>query len=377
VLGDPDNRRTRLFQAALRQQGQPAAQVLSYHNLLRGNIDLAETLARCSGEPCVLRIESPAEDHEVECGLIARGAYCGGISRAAALRLRADRGRVRHPRQWFAGFSALLDDVERAIQGCPGLMVQNHPRAIRLLFDKPRCSEFLASSGVPVSPSLPAVTGYDTLREAMRAADWSRVFVKLACGSSASGVVAFSTVGPRPLAITSLELVRGRGKERFYNNLKLSRYHRERDLRAIFDFLGREGVHVEQWLPKAAQGDRSFDLRVVTFGGRACHTVVRTSRSPMTNLHLGNRRGDLPLLRRTAGSRWRLVPDLCEQAAQTIPDALYVGWDVLVTPGFRRAYILEGNAFGDLLPNVTHAGRSTYAHGIMAMLRRPSLVETL
>jgi hypothetical protein len=171
------------------------------------------------------------------------------------------------------------------------------------------------------------------------------------------------------LAITSLELVRQRGEARFYNNLQLSRYHRERDLRAIFDFLGQQGVHVEQWLPKAKQGNRDFDLRVVTFAGKACHTVVRTSRTPMTNLHLGNRRGDLSLLRRTAGSRWHLVSDLCEQAASTLSNALYVGWDVLVTPGFRRAYILEGNAFGDLLPNLTHAGLSTHGQGIAAVLR--------
>ena len=164
-------------------------------------------------------------------------------------------------RQWFAGFSSLLGDVEQAIQNCPEMTVQNHPSAIRLLFDKPRCHKFLADRGVPVPPSLLAITSYDALREAMRVAGWSRVFVKLAWGSSSSGVVAFSTVGSRPLAITSLELVRRRGEACFYNNLQLSRYYRERDLRAIFDFLGHEGVHVEQWLPKATQGDRSFDLR--------------------------------------------------------------------------------------------------------------------
>ncbi len=369
VLGNPNNRRTTLFQSALREFDQPAAHVVSYLDLLRGEIDLAETLAQFAGERCVLRIESPGEDHDVERRLIARGAAEGEIGRTAALRLRNERGRLRHMRQWFAGYSALLGDVEQVIQGCTGITVQNHPSAIRLLFDKPRCHKFLADRGVPVPPSLPAITSYDALREAMRTAGWSRVFVKLAWGSSASGVVAFSTVGTKPLAITSLELVRRRGQACFYNNLQLSRYHRERDLRAIFDFLGHEGVHVEQWLPKAMQGDRSFDLRVVTFAGKACHTVVRTSRSPMTNLHLGNRRGDLSLLKQTAGSRWGTVTDLCEQAAREFTDSLYVGWDVLVTPGFRKAFILEGNAFGDLLPNLMHAGLSTYGQGIAAVLR--------
>ncbi len=369
VLGNPDNRRTRLFQSALQDVGQPAAHIVSYRDLLRGEIDLSEVLAQFAGEPCILRIESPGEDHDIERRMIARGASAEGISPAAALRLRDDQGRVRHVRQWFAGFCSLLKDVEQAIRKFPGISVQNHPAAIRLLFDKPGCHKFLAEHGVSVAPSLPAINSYDALREAMKSVGWSRVFVKLAWGSSSSGVVAFSTVGTRPLAITSLELVRRRGEARFYNNLKLSRYDRESDLRAIFDFLGREGVHVEQWLPKATQGDRNFDLRVVTFAGKACHTVVRTSRSPMTNLHLGNRRGDLSLVRQAAGSRWSIIPALCEQAARTLPDALYVGWDVLVTPGFRRAVILEGNAFGDLLPNLIHEGYSTYGRGIAEVLQ--------
>ena len=405
VLGNPDNRRTTLFQSALQEAGLPAAHVISYRDVLRGKLDLSEELAQFAGNG-VLRIESPGEDHDVERRLIALGARgkrgqtlsgqtistshrlvskgsdpfyhglpgtsVGEISPQSALRLREDRGRVRHVRQWYAGFSSLLDDVEQALQTIPGIMVQNHPAAIRLLFDKPGCHQFLAASGVSVAPSLPPIHSYEELREAMKSAGWSRVFVKLAWGSSSSGVVAFSTVGGRPLAITSLELVRRRGEARFYNNLTLSRYHNESDLRAIFDFLGREGVHVEQWLPKATQGGRNYDLRVVTFAGKACHTVVRTSLSPLTNLHLGNRRGDLSLVRQAAGERWSIVTDLCEQAAKAVPGALYVGWDVLVTPGFRRAVILEGNAFGDLLPNVVHEGFSTYGRGIVEVTRTQS-----
>ena len=377
VLGNPDNRRVTLFQAALRELQLPPAQVVSYCDYLRGQIDLDCLLRRLASENGVLRIESPGEDHAVERLLIARGAAllgrpCGtvgaedDIAPAVALRLRADAGRVRHPRQWFAGFSATLSDLGTILQSNPGVRAQNHPCEIRALFDKPHCHAMLASQGVAVPRALPPVANYDELRSAMCAAGMSRVFVKLAYGSSASGVVAFTTGGTRPLAITSLELVRRRGAARFYNNLRLSRYDRERDLRTIFDFLGREGLQVEEWLPKASQGDRNFDLRVVTIAGRACHAVVRTSRSPLTNLHLGNRRGDLAALQRAAGPRWQIVVDLCERAAQVFPAAVYVGWDVLVTPGFRRAYILEGNAFGDLLPGVTFADRSTYAQAILA-----------
>src|SRR5687767_1775501 len=113
VLGNPENRRTKLFQAALRELDQPSAQVISYRELLQDQIDLSEVLDRFADEPCVLRIDSPGEDHIVERALIARGAsnfellssgrpfrnvddrkvVSCGISRSAALRLREDRGR--------------------------------------------------------------------------------------------------------------------------------------------------------------------------------------------------------------------------------------------------------------------------------------------
>lgn len=370
VLGNPENRRVTLFQAALGELQQPRARVVSYLDCLRGNVDLKQVLADLSRMRGVFRIESPGENEAVERLLIARGASLLAESdiASAAPRWRADPGRVRHPRLWFAGFSALLSDIETTLDHHPGVLVQNHPREIRTLFAKPACHAMLSTRGVAVPRTLPPVANYDELREAMRAAGRTRVFVKLACGSSASGVVAFTTGGTRPFAITSLELVRRRGEARFYNNLRLSRYDRERDLRTIFDFLCREGAHVEEWLPKATQNGRSLDVRVVTIAGRACHAVVRTSRSPLTNLHLGNRRGDLAALRLAAGPRWQIVPELCEQAAEAFPQSLYVGWDVLMTPGFRRAYILEGNAFGDLLPGVLHDQRSTYAQAILATL---------
>jgi glutathione synthase/RimK-type ligase-like ATP-grasp enzyme len=373
ILGNPANRRVTLFQAVLRELRQPAAQVVSYVEYLRGQVDFDQLLARHSRENGILRIESPGEDHLVERLLLARGALGGAettISAAKALRLRADPGRVRNPRQWFAGYSAALNDIEAMLRNHPGVLVQNPPREIRTLFDKPRCHAELSARGVSVPRALPPVGSYDELREAIRAAGLTRVFVKLAFGSSSSGVVAFNTGGTRPMAITSLELVRRPGEARFYNNLSMSRYDREHDLRTILDFLCREGVHVEEWLPKASQGDRNLDLRIVTIAGQARHSVVRTSRSPMTNLHLGNRRGDLAALQQVAGRRWQIVPELCEQAAQAFPAALYVGWDVLVTPGFRRAYILEGNAFGDLLPNVTYGDRSTYAQIVVSTLHQ-------
>ena len=130
----------------------------------------------------------------------------------------------------------------------------------------------------------------------------------------------------------------------------------EREVAAIVDALAPDGLHIERWLPKASQGGRSADLRVVVVAGRATHAVVRTSRCPMTNLHLGGARGDLAAARaatEAAGGSWTGMLELCERAAACFPGSLRVGVDLLPAAGWRRFAVGEVNAFGDLLPGLT------------------------
>lgn len=125
-------------------------------------------------------------------------------------------------------------------------------------------------------------------------------------------------------------------------------------------------------LPKASQHKRVADLRVVVIGGRATHAVVRTSRSPMTNLHLGGVRGDLATARaaaEAAGVAWSEVLGTAERAAACFPGTLCVGVDLLPGIGWRRFAVGEVNAFGDPLPRLTGLpgsgaeGQDTYAAG--------------
>lgn len=113
---------------------------------------------------------------------------------------------------------------------------------------------------------------------------------------------------------------------------------------------------MERWLPKAMSGGRAADLRVVVVAGRATHAVVRTSRHPMTNLHLGGARGDLDAVRtaiRAAGGDFAEVLEVAERAAGCFPGTLCVGVDILPATGWRRFTVGEVNAFGDLLPRLT------------------------
>lgn len=372
VLGDPVGDRVARFQDALTGRGLPPAQVVSWLAFLRGEEELEPAL----GEDAVLRLESVGSNAELERELIAQGAAApesafgdaARIDADAARALPEDRGRIRYLRQRHLGFRVGLDRVDRALEARP-TRVLNAPAAVRVMFDKAACHARLEAAGVNVPRAIPGVTSFDDLRARMSEARLGRVFVKPAHASSASGVIALAVHRDKVAAHTSVELVREGGEVRLYNSLKVRRYGRVEDVACLVDLLAREGVHVEGWVPKFSLEGKACDLRLVVIGGRGRHAVVRTSSSPLTNLHLGNPRGDLELLiARLGEERWRAAQALAEAAAAQFPTALYCGVDVCVAKRSGAAYVLEVNAFGDLLPRVTVDGRDTYGAEIDAVL---------
>src|SRR5581483_1361525 len=119
------------------------------------------------------------------------------ISKTEALSLTFDRGRLLFPRQWYRGFRAALGMLARQVADHPNVRWVSPPEEITVLFDKRRCQERLAAAGVPIPASLGSPRCFDELWQTIRRTRRYRVFVKLACGSSASGVVAFMTDGRR------------------------------------------------------------------------------------------------------------------------------------------------------------------------------------
>jgi len=368
ILGNPENRRVTLFQQALARLGCRAATVVSYEDLLTGKNAL-ESLFR--GD--VLRIESPGENFEVEKRLIARGAGhpdlegSPQIDSRQALALEHDHGRIRWVRQGYLGLCRLLSEIDHAHRSHPHVRLHNTPADIAVMFDKPTCQQQLRRSGSPTPEHLVGVSGYTELLDRVHQQQWRRAFVKIANGSSSSGVIALDLSGRIPRAITSMEIDPAGGSVAFYNNLRVRTYSDPAEVRMLIDYVCSETAIVEQWLPKASQNGRSFDLRILVVQGRARQIVVRTSRSPMTNLHLGNQRGDLNALQQTIGDkRWGDILATAEQAAAQFANSLYVGVDLLVSPGYRQPTVLELNAFGDLLPNVFFQGEDAYATEILS-----------
>lgn len=373
VIGNPENRRVSLFQTALKEQGGSPARILSYQKLLvdpdafTESLDQWQCQDRRADRLCI-RLDSPGENAEVERLLIAMGLRESG----RVARFKLEHGRIQHPRAWYAGFSHLLLQLADRIPARDVLRFASHPEDILLAFDKPRCHQYLHGRGIPMPETLVGISSCEQLIETMRERNWNRVFVKLATGSSASGVVALQCTESGMRALTSMEMVGSGQRAKFYNNLRLHLYTRASHVATIVNFLCREGAQIERWLPKAALVDRNFDLRLVTIGGEPMHCVVRTSRSPITNLHLGNRRGDLEMLReRMSPAAWSDVLQLARDVASAFPRSHMLGLDILLQPGFRRPTLLEVNAFGDLLPGVLFDKLDTYAAQIKCLGNSP------
>lgn len=368
IIGNPENRRVSLFQRALISQGFEPATVLSYRDLL-ADTTVIETIPQQS----VVRIESPGENFEVEKLLLSTGCEAAQREGVPFLddrllrQLTEDRGRILYPRQWYLGFVSTLERLFEYFSSRSDLRLTTSLRDIRILFDKTLCNTACGDKDIPVPKPLGKVSGFDELIGRMNETDVDRVFVKLANSSSASGVIAFRQKRNNSEAITSVELDRTNGTTHLYNSLKIRRYTNVEDIREIIDTLALHHVHVEAWLPKATIDRRVCDLRVVVIAGKPQHTVVRSSRSPLTNLHLGNRRGNLDvLLNNLSNAQLQALTTTCRRTADVFPDSHHLGLDILFTPGFKQHYLLEANAFGDLLPNVSHEGRNVYQAEIEA-----------
>jgi len=367
ALANAESERVARLQEALVRLGRRAASVVTWEEFLADPRSLAAANAD------VIRIESPGENARVERLLIAKGAEqtderfdAPRIVASGALALPEDRGRILFPRQRYLGFRAALREIEAM-----GLPAMNAPHDIATMGDKPACHERLARAGVPRPRVIGVSSSFDELVDSMHRAEIPRVFVKLANGSSGSGVAAFSSDGRRHLAETTVEVADG-GARSLYNSTRVRRIGDLGAVRALFDSLCREGVIVEEWIPKAGVGGSVFDLRVVVIAGRACHVAVRSSPTPITNLHLGraNKRGDVAAARARLGDHgWSTALAVAERALAAFPASFYAGADVLVTSR-GRACIAEVNAFGDLLRRERFDGRDTYEMELSSYIRQ-------
>lgn len=357
IIGNPENRRVIAYCETVQRLGYQIPQVISYAGWINGSERPVIPAAN------IVKIESPGENDAVRKMLVERG---GGPSSQPD-----EHGIIKNMRHWYAGYCKWLQEMQTVISEQGLLHVMNKPADIQLQFNKPACQSWLQKHQVPVPHRLTGFSHYDELAALMNIHGVHKVFIKPAHASSASGVIAFRKAGNRVQAVTSVEMVSTPNGVQLYNSLKVRTYTSEPAIAQLINHLVPEQVFAEEWLPKATLHGRHFDLRVLVIDGKARHTVIRTSDNVITNLHLGNKRGNMDDFITTIGAgKLHEIKQLAEQAAACFPKSLYMGIDILLTAGLRKTVVLEINAFGDLLPNLISEGETCYEAEIDAMLKK-------
>lgn len=308
-------------------------------------------------QPAVIRFESPGRDWPVSRLLLHLGSIVKlDTSETDWLNLPYERGRLVRPGLYYAGFRQVLENLHQGFQARRHLRLSACPLQIAEMFDKRAASARLEKSGVPVPPSLAPPDSPESLIDAVQQARFRPAYVKLNTGSSASAIAVLHN-STYPHAVTSIA-VRASG---LYSTRRLETISGERLHRAL-RFLLEEGVCIQQGIRMAQIQGENFDVRVVVLHGRPAFTIFRLSMNPMTNLHLGGRRGNPAECRAAIPTRaWLDGLDHCVAAAADFPHCGMVGVDLLFEHGFARSFILEVNAFGDFFPNLTDdSGRSVH-----------------
>lgn len=351
VFGTSGHRRTRLLQAALRRRRLGRAAVFDYGTALSERRPMPPF---DDGAPYTVKLDAPSPDARLDVALIRRGRACLGLDPEAPLDIEAGELAQRHA--WHAGFADLLRGIAHACEATGPVRWLNPPGDVLDMCDKWRCQQTLANAGVDIPPLLGMVDGYAHLQHLLDVHGCDQVFVKARYGSAAAGVIAYRRHRDgREIAQTTTECVVDRGGIRLFNRLAPLRYGERARIAALIDALAAQGCYAEAWVPKpraAGSPRHHFDLRVIAFAGEPRQRVARIAGTPMTNLHLGNRRED-PATLLDAETMHR-VETTVRAAARAFSGSASIGFDLI--PTRDRCVVLEANAFGDFVQHARWQG---------------------
>jgi hypothetical protein len=356
IIGCADDPRICGFISSLRDKGA-LAQSLDYL------ADWKEILPIMLNPETCLRIESPAYDLNVVRHMMVAG-YDQAIEtnyqgyRADAIeQTKLEQGVFLAPHQFYFGFRAFLLELETLLKKHPVASMMNHIPDIVCVYDKQQCHQLLAEKQISVPTALYNISCFEALMLAMDRTGINELFIKPRYGSGASGIIALRRRADTLHAITTIEEDAGI----WFNTRKLQRLRGHKEIAPYIDKLARWGIHCEQWVPKLRINGWETDCRLLIVQGRADFAVLRKSRTPITNLHLLNQRSSISelhtILHRSA---WTKIEATITQIAEIFPKSFHLAVDLAVHSNRRDHFVLEINAFGDFIQNISYQGMNSY-----------------
>ncbi len=346
TIGASDSRRVQFWESVLLKRNLKH-KIIDYKQFI--NNDLPNIT-----KPTTLRITATGESFEAQKMIMS----LGGLPNAQDLVFK--KGLIYPNTYWYRGWCILLQKIEEFVRQNPLLKIMNTPAAIQLCFHKLRCQQFLETQNIPTPKIiLDQVRTYDSLIAYLQKENIHQVFIKPYHGSSASGVMAFRQNKDKQMLYTTIAL---KPNGELYNHLRLQKYSSISTIKTIIEKMISTDLLVEEWIRKKTYEKQSVDFRILVINGKAAFVVPRMSQHFITNLHLGNIKGNIAEVEKTFGKALiQNAKNLAIQAVQSIDGLFYAGVDVAISES-GKSYVLEVNAFGDLLLNITQEGLSTYEY---------------
>ena len=366
VLGIAEGKRMRHMQLA-GKKFEPYIQlnILDYTNIIQTPERILDSLPPNSW----LKIDSPGEDPQVQEFFIRQGWQLQQHTHRP-LQLPTQHGQLMASDDWYYGYADFLNRLESLITPELNIRWVNNIKSILLMTDKWCCQQHFQQYHIPTPQLLGQIHNYDEFQTLMQQHSAAQVFIKARYGSSASGIIAYrrNRQGRQQASSTTIF-----ENDLPFNSKRVRQYTQESDIARLINAIAQYDAYVENWIPKPrlnVQGKSlSFDFRTLMLNGQPQHEIIRASTHPMTNLHLDSHRIQSEQVKTQYGIAH--MHDILEQAASTLPDAHIIGFDTIATPS--KAWVLEANAFGDLLLDIRHQEQSTYEAQLACLLQQQKI----
>ncbi|VTS07155.1 STM4014 family protein [Tuwongella immobilis] len=365
VIANPNSKRWQHFHHdwlafSAAHPAQPQLTLIPWADWLAAHGDLSPWLA--DHPPAYLRLESPGRDQAVVQALWQFAASSPIAEPQASELPTFHKTEFFQPRRIHAGLERLLTHLTAQLERFPQIHPLTPPDSILQMFDKSRHLNGLRQLRIPVPEMLPIEgrTSHNILTM-IRERHWETAYAKWNFGSSGVGTLVIS---PRLSGRITRTTIHRDAQGRLHNTRQLEWIDETQTLE-LLEVLIAEGLIVTRGIRPARIDETPFDVRVILIGGQVTHAQFRLSHQPLTNLHLGGRRGDRARCEAAIPRRaWLDGLAQCQKAAESLA-AHIVGIDLLFEQTSWRPILLECNAFGDWIPNLLDSqGRSIHRAGL-------------
>ena len=357
VIADPESLRWKAFERELQlfqneTGAHVEAEVVSWIDLIHADGDLSSLKnPPCVDRTALVRVESPARSFEVIRALLIAGSHEDNCFEPSQwIDVEYEKGKLVEPGLVYVGLKRVLSRFALSVANFEPFQLLANPLHVLWMFDKNETSRRLLDAGISTPEILNVGRQYSdsvsALSVEMQKRQWPTAYVKLASGSSASGIIKVDINQDSLIGLSTMI----RTGDTFFNTRNLQSQKQDK-LKASLDFLFQQSATVQRGIKKAQIGGSVFDVRVIVINGRVEFTVFRQSNYPITNLHLGGFRGDWKLCRSAIPDRvWIDAMDDCVAAANLYETDI-VGIDLMFDHGFMNHYIIELNPMGDFFPD--------------------------